>query len=355
MRASERLKHFVYVAMAGACAVSSFACAHGVEADFDPRGEGITGSAGGLTSGNTTSTVTGGNGGAAGNTTATGGGAGSTGEGGSCVTGAGGTSGGATGSTGSGGATGTGGATTGAGGLGPMPDAGQSGAAGTSGGIAGSSGAAGAAGHDAGSSGGASGGKLDAGMETGPICPADVALAGSDATPGHGTRYLSDVLYTDNCTQNQVVIGYTGYVDTRTPVSIGTIQTICADLSVTSSGTCQITASPGTMLPMRGTVGTVAFNQTCPANQVVVGFQGRALEVLYQVGFQCAPLVISRVGANYNVSVGPTTPTTRAGGTDGTAFVEPCAAGEVARGTNVTIYQGFVGAFGLICGTPSLR
>jgi hypothetical protein len=117
-----------------------------------------------------------------------------------------------------------------------------------------------------------------------------------------------------------------------------------------------VTAAPEAPLPTRGTTGTVTFNQTCPDNQVVVGFQGRSSLVLDQVGFICAPLTISRVGTRYSLALGSTTELTSAGGTGGTAFVEPCPDGQIARGTNVTIYgAGFVGAFGLICGMPSLR
>jgi hypothetical protein len=336
-----------------ACILAPVACAHGVEADFDPReGEGgsFTGTTGGA---GVTSVSTVGIGGAS--VTSGGGTAGSTGEGGSTAStsASGGASGSATagGSAGSSGAAGAGGS---AGGASGMPDAGQAGAGigGASGSGAGG-GASGAGGTSAGA-GGASGGKVDAGVDSGPICPAGVSVSGQNATPGHGARDITDVLYTDTCPQGQVTIGYTGYVDTRAPASVGRIQTLCGTLSVTSTGSCQVTATPQAPLPMRGTVGTLMFDETCPANQVVVGFQGRSSVVLDQVGFLCAPLTISRAGTRYTLAIGSTTATPRAGGTGGTAFVEPCPDGQIARGTNVTIYGGFVGAFGLICGTPAL-
>jgi hypothetical protein len=88
---------------------------------------------------------------------------------------------------------------------------------------------------------------------------------------------------------------------------------------------------------------------------VVVRFQGQSSLVVDQIGFTCAPLTVSRSGTSYQLALGATTVTQRAGGTGGTPFTEPCPAGQIARGTNVTVYSGIVGAFGLICGTPSLR
>jgi hypothetical protein len=363
MHRNVSLKRYFYATVAGACLLPT-ACAHGVELDFNPyEGDGGTFTSGGGRSGVTTGNP-GPMGGAAGASSGAGMG-GNTGEGGSSAgaAGSGGTGGGTGGgSGGSGGATATatGGAGPGgsAGAAGGVPDAGQAGSgAGGSAGAGGSSGAGGTGGRGGGGAGGggASGAKPDAGVDSGLVCPADVGVSGNNASFGHGSRQLGDVLFTDNCPAEEVVIGYSGAVDTRAPASIGRIQTRCGSLSITKGASCQVTITPTAPLPTRGTTGTVAFEQLCPANQVVVEFHGQSSLVLDRVGFTCAPLTITRAGASYNLSLGATTTTTEAGGTGGSDFTEPCPTGQIARGTNTVTYTGFVNAFGIICGTPALR
>jgi hypothetical protein len=215
--------------------------------------------------------------------------------------------------------------------------------------------AGGAPGHDAAAP-DAAGGIADAAPDTGAICPTSITVTGQNETPGHGGQSLNDVLYTDSCPQGQVVVGYTGLVDSLAPASIGTVATVCGKLSINATGGCQITVTTGSSLPERGVYGDTEFRQLCPANQVVVGFQGReSAQLLNQVGFVCAPLVISRGAAGNTITLGPTTALTRAGGTAGTTYSESCPAGQIARGTNVTIAMGIVDAFGLICAPPVAR
>ncbi len=201
---------------------------------------------------------------------------------------------------------------------------------------------------------GMAGRTIEAGSDSGPGCPTGVLLIAEHDTRMYGGFDRSDTFFADACPDDGPVIGYRGYVDTRDPASIGRIGAICGQLSVSPSG-CQIAVSTGTTLPMRGQYGDVAFTQTCPADQVVVGFRGRSGYLLDQVGFICAPLVVSTGATGFKLSIGTTTALTPAGGTGGDAFQDGCPAGQIARGSNVTIFvEGIVDAFGLMCGTPSL-
>jgi hypothetical protein len=229
---------------------------------------------------------------------------------------------------------------------------GQGGTSGASstGGTGGNTGSGGASGS------GMAGSVPDAGVDAGTSpCPTGVLLTGENLTAMHGGTDPSDMLFKDVCPQGGPVIGYTGSIDTRSPASVGRIATICGKISVTSTmNGCQVRVGAGSTLPTRGQYGDSPFTQMCPTNQVVVGMRGRSGGLLDQVAFVCAPLVISSGPTGYTLSTGTTTVLTPAGGNGGTAYQDGCAAGQIARGSNVTIIQGIVDAMALVCGTFSL-
>jgi hypothetical protein len=180
-------------------------------------------------------------------------------------------------------------------------------------------------------------------------------LTGENNTALHGGTDPTDVHFKDVCAMGGPVVGYTGSIDTTAPTSVGKIATVCGKISVdSSSGTCRVLVNAVSTMPMRGTIGDVPFMQTCPTNQVVVGYQGRAGSYLDQVAFTCAPLVISLGAMGYQLSIGAKTTFSPSGGNGGTAFQDGCAAGQIVRGTNVTTFSNIVDAVGLICGSFSL-
>jgi hypothetical protein len=245
--------------------------------------------------------------------------------------------GGGVGGAGQGGGGGTGGSETGSG------PGGESG-------VGGASGAGGAAGS--GMAGSAPDGGADASVGG---CPTSVVVAGESETAMHGGSDPTDMVYKDPCPQGGPVIGYTGSVDSRSPESVGFLATVCGKLNVTSSGNgCQVTVGPGSTLPTRGQYGDTPFTQMCPTNQVVVGMRGRAGAYMDQVAFVCAPLVVTSGASGYSLSFGSTTVLTAAGGSGGGVFDDACPAGQIARGSNISVFSGVVDRMGLVCGTPSL-
>jgi hypothetical protein len=272
-----------------------------------------------------------------------------------------------TATSGSGGRTGastaTSGVTAGPGGAaGTDADGSDAGGRGDAAGIGGQGGTGGASstGGNAGSGGasgsGMAGGVPDAGVDAGSTaCPTGVLLTGENLTAMHGGTDPGDMLFKDVCPQGGPVIGYTGSIDTRSPASVGRIATVCGKILVTSTmNGCQVRVGAGSTLPTRGQYGDSPFTQMCPTNQVVVGMRGKSGGLLDQVAFVCAPLIISSGPTGYTLSTGSTTVLTPAGGNGGTAYQDSCAAGQIARGSNVTIIQGIVDAMGLVCGTFSL-
>src|SRR5260370_16092114 len=89
----------------------------------------------------------------------------------------------------------------------------------------------------------------------------------------------------------------------------------------------------------------------CPADQVVVGFDGRAGFDLDQVSFECAPLVLAGSASGYQLSTGPTTSLPVDGGPTGPTFQDGCSPNQVVVGT--TTYAGqIIYQIGLTCSTP---
>ncbi len=225
----------------------------------------------------------------------------------------------------------------------------------------GSSGDASQGGAQPGSAGGSTGGASVGGAsgaggelvatEAGPICPTAITPSGQTATQMQGGT-VGGNRYTDVCPQSEMVVGFAGYVDTRTPQVIGRIHGVCGQPAIGDPEACPVTLSLGMTLPERGTIGTQPFSLMCPPNQVVVAFHGGASTLLNRVGFDCSPLLLSTSGSGYMVSTGTLTPLAEVGGLDGTSYRDGCAGGQITRGSVSVIGGGIVQAFGLICGTP---
>ena len=107
-------------------------------------------------------------------------------------------------------------------------------------------------------------------------------------------------------------------------------------------------------LPARGAGSTVSVTRTCPADQVVVGFDGRVGMYIDQLIFRCATLTISEDRGAYALSIGQPVSIDPIGGMGG--MIGPqinCATGTLGIGT--VVRAGFaIDAFGLACAKPSV-
>jgi hypothetical protein len=156
------------------------------------------------------------------------------------------------------------------------------------------------------------------------------------------------------CPAGQVPVGFSVYeAKMPAPDVVSGLVEICGTLSVVQA-TCEVTILPGTTLPMSGGTGDQPVaNRNCPPDQMVVAVGGRAGNYVDQISFGCAPLLLSKVGATYQASVGPITWLAPVGGTGGSAFTNICPAGQVAIGSDV--HSGIIlDAFALFCATPVL-
>jgi hypothetical protein len=183
-------------------------------------------------------------------------------------------------------------------------------------------------------------------------CSYTIVLDGASSTAVQGGS--TGTAFTDTCPGNQAVIGYQGFL-TGPNVSIllvGGIQTLCGDLSL-AGASGPVTTSAGDTLPMRGASQNSPWTQTCPANEVVVGFSGRSGSDLDQIAFVCAAWSAKPSGSGEAMTMGATDTLTSVGGDGGTPYQHACPPGELARGS--TGGSGlWVDSFGLVCGTPSI-
>jgi hypothetical protein len=183
-------------------------------------------------------------------------------------------------------------------------------------------------------------------------CPSGIVMSGQVATALHGGS--GGTAYADVCPAGEVVIGYVGYTTTTQPIVVDWLQTVCGTLSVTASAECQVTVSPGATLMGRGRAsGAGPWKVMCPPNQMVVAFHGLAGFDLDQVSFECAPLTILKSFSGYRLSIGAGTSLPAQGGTTGPTFQDGCPPNQIAVGTNTHAGQ-IIYELGLYCSTPAL-
>jgi len=164
--------------------------------------------------------------------------------------------------------------------------------------------------------------------------------------------------FNQRCRTNEVLIGYRGTVDPPDVLVnyLRTFTAVCGTLSITGTTTFTVTTTQAETLTTQGTqTGSMPQTALCPANQVVVGFTGRAGGFIDALAFSCAPLTISGASPNYTLSIGTPTDTSAVGGPGGMPFAAvACPAGTIAVGhagrSGVDIQ-----AFGLLCARPTLQ
>lgn len=175
----------------------------------------------------------------------------------------------------------------------------------------------------------------------------ELVLTGFMATTRHGGTTTTP--YSDTCPGNEALIGLRGTVGNVGVTLVSSIQGICGVLLV-NAGDPSIATSFETDLPVRGGTGS-AWEQSCPAGQVVIGFAGNAGSGLDSVSVRCGSLAVQ--GSSIGVTAGATLP--EAGGNGGTPFTDGCSSGQVARGLNLIVNDGhWVDALGMTCGLPML-
>jgi hypothetical protein len=158
--------------------------------------------------------------------------------------------------------------------------------------------------------------------------------------------------FDDACPADQAILGFQGSVNDVGVFLVSSIQALCAELTPPADGTAELGVTPTVALPERGLASGTTWSQRCPPDQVVVGFWGRSGLALDQIAFDCARI---HVAADRTLSVDTVLVTLSPpnGGEGGDPFRIPCPAGQVARGAAGNADQ-WIQAFGLTCAAPVL-
>ncbi len=153
--------------------------------------------------------------------------------------------------------------------------------------------------------------------------------------------------YDDACPQGQVLIGFNGTIGAD-QTYLRSVSGVCATLTMQAKAPYAITTTQAGSLPVRPGAQATAQAGLCPANQVVVGFQGRSGGFVDGLSFKCAPLSVG-AGPNYPLVIGTATDTSLIGGTGGSPFAAmSCANGQVAVSQR-PFGAGAIDSFGLAC------
>lgn len=167
--------------------------------------------------------------------------------------------------------------------------------------------------------------------------------------------------FNDACPEGQAIIGLQAGIISGGGAMSGLVA-VCGVVSLSSSDPHAFTTSLGQSSPVRGTEGTEIKSATCPAGQVVVGFESRTFtDTLSQGTFlstlflHCAPLVFNALPGAPATSSGAVE-TSPAIGAASTEIGDPapdtdCPKGQIAvasRGRATTV----VDALGLGCAKP---
>jgi hypothetical protein len=177
-----------------------------------------------------------------------------------------------------------------------------------------------------------------------------LTLGATQSTIMQGYSGPEATSFQDGCPPGSVVIGVNaGSDDGSGFFVVAQLQTKCGTPSVATDG--KVTIAPSATLPLRGGMTSPLHALDCPANDVVMGFDGRAGSLLDQLSVRCAPLVVSGT----SVTIGTPTDIGPEGGTGGDPFPRTdCPAGTIAVGTN-TATRNWIGGFGLICAPVGVK
>jgi hypothetical protein len=140
-------------------------------------------------------------------------------------------------------------------------------------------------------------------------------------------------VFTRPCAARQALTGFDG----RSGGSVDRLQPACSTLSLAAAPanpptSFQVTTGSAMLLAAAGGTGGSAFSDRCPANQVVIGINGRHLPEVGRFGFVCGSVVAARSGPSspWQITVTRTVNSPQHGGTSGTMFEYLCPVGSVA-------------------------
>ena len=182
------------------------------------------------------------------------------------------------------------------------------------------------------------------------LCPtSSIALVQTNATPVRGMEVGGQLIA--SCLMNGVLIGFEGtqarnqnYPWLQSAAGICGIATV-----IGTGGGATVSITESTKLATLGSTNGTSWVRRCPANQVLVGFEGNSAGWMGVIGFRCASMLPAADGS---FTVGPVTTLPIVGAPSGSPFpTTDCPAGHVAIGEQIRSST-WLDGFGLVCGKP---
>lgn len=190
-------------------------------------------------------------------------------------------------------------------------------------------------------------GRADAGtpdvgrVDAGPSSP--ISFVTSDIATTASVGGTGGTLFNDDCPTAAAMVGFDGVVGADGYIT--QIAVVCAALRV--EGDRVVTGATMTS-PRRGLNPGTDVSLRCPADQLIVGFEGRAGGLIDQVRFACAPYTAAVADGGRVVVRGAVTVTEPVGGSGGAPFARISCSDGAAQGAAIRAGDG-VDSFALRC------
>lgn len=185
--------------------------------------------------------------------------------------------------------------------------------------------------------------------------PAEVDFTAGDSTAIFGR---GDILFEDACPPREAVVGFSGHTGMHgASMVLGQIRVHCGAARIEpAGGGYKLGWTPGAVLPVRGSSAVApAWAVECPEDHFVTGFKVRSGEAIDQLVVYCTPFALTADSGTWRPAASPSITMNPVGYENGVVRdPAPCGPNQIAR-TVALRATVVVDAFGIQCGTPSIR
>jgi len=129
----------------------------------------------------------------------------------------------------------------------------------------------------------------------------------------------SGVPFADTCPAGNVLVGFDLVADGSDPFALFRVRAICAPVTLAQCGGGALSMGPQTELAEHGDGTGPTGSLVCPAGSAVVGLSVTAQKFIHAVSVECAELVMAPVGSGLPITLGGTAVEGPFGGSGGSA------------------------------------
>lgn len=172
---------------------------------------------------------------------------------------------------------------------------------------------------------------------------------GAIVTTGSAGSTAGGVSFSDDCLTGEAMVGFEGVLGTDNYIT--QIAVLCSPLRIEGD---RVRTGATTTLPRRGMNPGSAISLRYPADQLLVGFEGRAGGLVDQLRFACAPYTVAAADGGRVAVRGTVALTDPVGGSGGAPFARIACEDGAAQGASIRAGDG-VDSFALRCAAIVVR